>query len=62
MRYWFADTEEVIKFLDTIPSEVNVYLTGRNAPKKLIEKVKYVNEIRMLKGPKRLIGEPGIDY
>ena len=54
--------KEVIKFLDTVPSKVHVYLTGRNAPKELIKRADYVNEIVMKKGPKKLTGEKGIDY
>ncbi len=56
------DTAEIIKFLDTIPAKVHVYLTGRNAPKALLNRADYVNEIVMVKGPKKLIGEKGIDY
>lgn len=55
-------TKDVINFLDTIPPKVHVYLTGRNAPKELIKRADYVNEITMLKGPKKLTGEKGIDY
>jgi ATP:corrinoid adenosyltransferase len=45
-----------------VPSKVHVYLTGRNAPKELIKRADYVNEIVMIKGPKKLSGEKGIDY
>ncbi|MEM4254597.1 MAG: cob(I)yrinic acid a,c-diamide adenosyltransferase [Candidatus Woesearchaeota archaeon] len=55
-------TSEVIKFLDKIPSQVHVYLTGRYAPPELVWRADYVNEIVMIKGPKKLKGEKGIDY
>lgn len=56
------DEKEVVKFLDNIPSNVHVYLTGRRAAKGLVKRADYVNKIMMLKGPKKLIGEKGIDY
>jgi len=54
--------QDVLDFLDEIDPNIHVYLTGRWAPKKLIDRVDYANEIRMLKGPKKLRGEVGIDY
>lgn len=54
--------EEVLKFLDNIPASVNVYMTGRSATPKLIARANYVNEVVMVKGPKKLRGEKGIDY
>jgi cob(I)alamin adenosyltransferase len=55
-------TEDVLKFLDKVPASVHVYLTGRYAPPKLIWRADYVNEVVMVKGPKKLKGEKGIDY
>ncbi len=55
-------TKDVIKVLDKIPSSVHVYLTGRYAPPELIWRADYVNEIVMVKGPKKIKGEKGIDY
>ena len=54
--------EEVMKFLDEIPSEVHVYMTGRYATPRLIARADWVNEVVMIKGPKKLEGEKGIDY
>lgn len=56
------DEKEVLNFLDEIPSKVHVYMTGRCATPRLIKRADYVNEIVMKKGPKKLIGEKGIDY
>lgn len=55
-------TDDVIKFLDTVPPDVHIYLTGRYAPPALIWRADYVNEIVMIKGPKKIKGEKGIDY
>lgn len=56
------EKKEVLSLLENIPSQVHVYLTGRFAPQYLINKADYVNIISMKKGPKRLVGEKGIDY
>ncbi len=55
-------TKEVLDLLDNIPTSVHIYLTGRSAPKALIERADYVNTINTLKGPKKTEGEKGIDY
>jgi cob(I)alamin adenosyltransferase len=55
-------TEDVLKLLDKVPAEVHVYLTGRYAPPELLWRADYANEIVMLKGPKKMEGEKGIDY
>ena len=55
-------SEDVLKFLDEVPPKVHVYLTGRYAPPKLIWRADYVNEIVMVKGPKKIRGEKGIDF
>lgn len=54
--------KEVLDFLKGIHPEIHVYLTGRCAPHWLLDKADYVNEVVMKKGPKRLVGEKGIDY
>ncbi|MEK6823068.1 MAG: cob(I)yrinic acid a,c-diamide adenosyltransferase [Nanoarchaeota archaeon] len=56
------DEKNVLKFLDKIPPQVHVYMTGRYATPRLILRADYVNEVVMIKGPKKLVGEPGIDY
>jgi cob(I)alamin adenosyltransferase len=62
VKIGLLDEKEVIKFLNKIPAKTTVYLTGRSATPGLKKKANYVNEIRMLKGPKKLTGEKGIDY
>ena len=56
------DEKEVIRFLDKVPPKTHVYMTGRYATSGLKKRADYVNEIVMRKGPKKLIGEKGIDY
>jgi len=56
------DVDEVIKFLDKIPKKTDVVLTGRYAPKELIEKADFVNEVVGVKHPKELVLTRGIQY
>lgn len=56
--------EDVIRFLDVVPEETVVVLTGRNAPRELIERADLVTEMHEVKHPYRT-GVParrGIEY
>ncbi|MHC1586723.1 MAG: cob(I)yrinic acid a,c-diamide adenosyltransferase [Candidatus Hecatellaceae archaeon] len=54
--------EEVLEFLDKVPKRTNVVLTGRYAPKELIERADAVNEIIEVKYPPQMITQKGIQY
>lgn len=56
------DIDEVIEFLDNIPKETDVVLTGRCAPKKLIDRADFVNEVKDIKHPEELVTTEGIQY
>ncbi len=56
------DVNEVLKFLDEIPEETHVVLTGRFAVKELIERADIVNEIVEIKAPKKHPTIKGIQY
>lgn len=58
------DIKEVTDFLDQIPSETTVYLTGRHAPKKLIERADFATEIKEIKHPigNGIPARKGIEY
>ncbi len=56
------EVEEVIAFLKTIPKTTTVVLTGRNAPKKLIDFADFVNEIKDIKHPDEIPTVRGIQY
>jgi len=62
VRIGLLDEKDVVKFLNSVPKKTTVYLTGRSATPGLRKRADFVNEIRMLKGPKKLTGEKGIDY
>lgn len=56
--------KEVLEFLDSIPKTITVYLTGRYAPKELMNRADYVTEITAIKHPKIHLrkAKKGIDY
>lgn len=56
--------EEVLNLIKTKPSETELILTGRSAPKKLIEIGDLVTEMKALKHPyqKGVLGRKGIEY
>ena len=45
--------KDIIDFLNIVPSSTTVYLTGRFAPKELINRADFVNEIQLIKQPKK---------
>ena len=64
LGYGFLDTGEVVDFLKKKPEELHVVLTGRNAPKELIELADLVTEMKEVKHPfqKGIIAQRGIEY
>jgi cob(I)alamin adenosyltransferase len=56
------DAKEVLEFLDQIPEKTDVVMTGRHAPKELIQRADFVNEIVDIKHPKEMIATKGIQY
>ncbi|MDH5482301.1 MAG: cob(I)yrinic acid a,c-diamide adenosyltransferase [Candidatus Bathyarchaeota archaeon] len=56
------DVKDVLKFLDEIPNKTDVVLTGRFAPKELMNRAEFVNEIVGIKYPRQMITTKGIQY
>jgi cob(I)alamin adenosyltransferase len=56
------DIKEVLAFLDKIPKKTDVVLTGRYAPKELIDRAEFVNEVIDVKFPKKMVTTRGIQY
>lgn len=56
------DVAEVIDFLKTVPKETNVALTGRYAPRQLVEFADFVNEVLDIKHPEKIPTDKGIQY
>lgn len=56
------DVKKVLEFLDEIPKKTDVVLTGRYAPKELLERAEFVNEVVGIKYPKEMVTTKGIQY
>lgn len=56
------DVKEVIRFLDKIPKKTDVVLTGRYAPKELVNRAEFVNRIVNVKYPREMVTTKGIQY
>lgn len=56
------DVKEVLAFLDKIPKKTDVVLTGRYAPKELVDRAEFVNEVIDVKYPKGTVTTRGIQY
>jgi cob(I)alamin adenosyltransferase len=56
------DIKDVLKFLKKIPKKTTIVLTGRNAPKELVKRADFVNEIKDVKHPKVTATTKGIQY
>ena len=54
--------EDVLRLLENIPERTTVVLTGRYAPRELLEKADVVNEIVEVKYPARMVTQKGIQY
>ncbi len=60
-----ADVKDVLKIMMKKPKNVELVLTGRNAPKEIMFAADYVNEIKSIKHPfdtKKILGRRGIEY
>jgi len=56
------DVREVLEFFDEIPKTTDVILTGRYAPKELLDRADFVNEIIDVKHPREIITTKGVQY
>jgi cob(I)alamin adenosyltransferase len=56
------DVDEVLEFLNRIPKKTDVVLTGRFAPKQLMDRAEFVNEVVDVKYPKEMVTTKGIQY
>jgi len=56
------DVEKVLALLNRLPKKTDVVLTGRFAPKELIERSEFVNEVVDVKHPEETVTTKGIQY
>lgn len=56
--------EEILAFLDEVPPETTVVLTGRRAPEELMERADLVTEMRLVKHPYEtgVLARKGVEY
>ncbi|MEW6419842.1 MAG: cob(I)yrinic acid a,c-diamide adenosyltransferase [Nitrospirota bacterium] len=64
LRDRFLKEEEVLGILDSKPEDLELILTGRGAPEKIIKRADLVSEIKKIKHPfdKGIKGREGIEY
>jgi cob(I)alamin adenosyltransferase len=62
LHWKLLDVNDVLELLDDLPEETDIVLTGRFAPKELIEKADFVNIIEEVKIPKKFKLTKGIQY
>jgi cob(I)alamin adenosyltransferase len=61
--YWkLLNIKDVLKLLDNVPEETTVVMTGRLAPKDLVDKADFVNLVQLIKMPKDFKLTKGIQY
>ncbi|WP_298197934.1 cob(I)yrinic acid a,c-diamide adenosyltransferase [Desulfosporosinus sp.] len=64
VNYGLLPLEEVVEIVKIKPQKLELVLTGRDAPSKLIELADYVSEITARKHPmeKGIMAREGIEY
>jgi len=61
-KWKLLEVNDLLKLLDNVPEETTVVMTGRLAPKELIDRADFVNAVRAVKMPKRFKLTEGIQY
>ena len=56
------DLRDIMEFLEKLPKKTDVVLTGRYAPKELVDKADFANEVVAVKYPKDMVTTQGIHY
>ena len=60
--YNLLNVDDVVRAIKKIPQSIDVIMTGRYAPKKLVDIADYVNEVKAHKMPRQMIAKKGINY
>jgi cob(I)alamin adenosyltransferase len=61
--HWkLLDVKRVLEFLNRVPEETSVVLTGRYAPQELIDRADFVNLVQDVKMPEKFTPTEGIQY
>jgi cob(I)alamin adenosyltransferase len=62
VQWKLLDAKDVLKLLDNVPEETTVVMTGRLAPKELVDRADFVNVVELVKMPKDFKLTQGIQY
>ena len=61
-QWKLLNVKDVLKLLDKVPKETTVVMTGRLAPKELVDRADFVNVVQEVKMPKHFKLTEGIQY
>jgi cob(I)alamin adenosyltransferase len=61
-QWRMLDVKDVLKMLQNVPADTTIVMTGRMAPKELVERADFVNEVTQVKMPKKFELTEGIQY
>jgi cob(I)alamin adenosyltransferase len=61
-QWKLLDVKDVLAMLDDVPEETTVVLTGRLAPKELVDRADFVNVVQLVKMPEDFKLTEGIQY
>jgi cob(I)alamin adenosyltransferase len=61
-QWKLLDVKDVLRLLDNVPEETTVVMTGRLAPKELVDRADFVNVVQEVKMPKDFKLTEGIQY
>ncbi len=64
MHAKLIDVDEVVEWLNTLPKDITVVLTGRNAPRKIVRMADLVTVMKKVKHPydEGMPAEEGVEY
>ena len=61
-QWKMLDVRDVLGLLDNVPDETTVVMTGRLAPKELVDRADFVNVVELVKMPEDFKLKKGIQY
>ncbi len=62
VNWKLIDVKDVLKVLEKVPKRTDIVMSGRYAPRELIDRADFVNEIVDIKHPEKIPATKGIQY
>lgn len=62
VHYGILSLKDVLDLLEEVPKNTDVVMTGRYAPKEMIERADFVNKIVSEKAPEKFVNKEGIQF